>query len=119
MALKIVNSNEFDAAQYEKSIEDHIARQNPAHRGHGILRTCLDGFEIEGPNGRHICLAYHPMREPFWIFQRRFISRKLPLPLAKAYVYVLLVGLDYLHSECNVVHTGEIRSFLPGLQLHI
>ncbi|BCS28512.1 putative serine/threonine-protein kinase [Aspergillus puulaauensis] len=119
VALKIVNSNEFDAAQYEKSIEDHIARQNPAHRGHAILRTCLDGFEIEGPDGRYMCLAYHPMREPFWIFQRRFVSRKLPLPLAKAYIYVLLVGLDYLHSECNVVHTGELRSFLSGFWLHI
>ena len=31
----------------------------------------------------------------------------LPLPIAKAYIYFLLVGLDYLHSECKVVHTGK------------
>ncbi|KAL1886593.1 hypothetical protein Plec18167_000525 [Paecilomyces lecythidis] len=45
------------------------------------------------------------MREPFWIYQRRFVDRKVPLPIAKVYIYFLLVGLDYLHSECRVVHS--------------
>ncbi|EFQ96970.1 CMGC/CLK protein kinase [Nannizzia gypsea CBS 118893] len=44
------------------------------------------------------------MREPLWIFQKRFVSRQIPLPIAKMYIYFLLVGLDYLHSECKVVH---------------
>ena len=47
------------------------------------------------------------MREPLWILQRRFVDRKLPLPIAKAYIYFPLVGLEYLHSECRVVHAGE------------
>ncbi|KAJ5100468.1 hypothetical protein N7456_006520 [Penicillium angulare] len=45
------------------------------------------------------------MREPLWIFKRRFVDRQLPLALAKAYIYFLLVGLDYLHSDCKTVHT--------------
>ncbi|OOQ90881.1 kinase domain containing protein [Penicillium brasilianum] len=44
------------------------------------------------------------MREPLWIFPTRFVNRKIPLPLTKAYIYFLLVGLDYLHSECKVVY---------------
>ncbi|KAL2821807.1 kinase-like domain-containing protein [Aspergillus cavernicola] len=44
------------------------------------------------------------MREPLWIFQRRFVNGLLPLRIAKTYIYFLLVGLDYLHSECKVVH---------------
>ncbi|KAE8146926.1 kinase-like domain-containing protein [Aspergillus avenaceus] len=104
VVIKIINSNSSDNARHEKEIEGHISRQNPEHRGRVILRTCLDGFEVTGPQGRHICLVYEPMREPLWIFQRRFVDRKLPLPIAKAYIYFLLVGLDYLHSECKVVH---------------
>ncbi|KAL3444933.1 kinase-like domain-containing protein [Aspergillus insuetus] len=48
-----------------------------------------DDFEATGPEGKH----------------RRFVDGRLPLPIAKAYIYFLLVGLDYLHSECKVVHT--------------
>ncbi|KAJ5937020.1 hypothetical protein N7466_003470 [Penicillium verhagenii] len=62
-----------------------------------------------------MCLVYEAMREPLWIFQRRFIDRKLPLPIAKAYIYFLLVGLDYLHSECKVVHGDLI--YLSDLKL--
>lgn len=61
-----------------------------------------------------MCLVYEPMREPLWILQRRFVDRKLPLPIAKAYIYFLLVGLDYLHSECKVVHGGESLPPISG-----
>ncbi|KAF4213392.1 hypothetical protein CNMCM5878_000026 [Aspergillus fumigatiaffinis] len=105
VALKIINCNNADDARHEKEIESHISQQNPEHRGRVILRTCLDDFEVTGPEGKHMCLVYEPMREPLWILQRRFVDRKLPLPIAKAYIYFLLVGLDYLHSECKVVHT--------------
>ncbi|GAQ10370.1 SRSF protein kinase 3 [Aspergillus lentulus] len=105
VALKIINSNNSDDARHEKEIESHISQQDPEHRGSVILRTCMDDFEVTGPEGKHTCLVYEPMREPLWILQRRFVDRKLPLPIAKAYIYFLLVGLDYLHSECKVVHT--------------
>ncbi|KAF4154528.1 hypothetical protein CNMCM6936_005944 [Aspergillus lentulus] len=105
VALKIINSNNSDDARHEKEIESHISQQDPEHRGRVILRTCMDDFEVTGPEGKHTCLVYEPMREPLWILQRRFVDRKLPLPIAKAYIYFLLVGLDYLHSECKVVHT--------------
>ncbi|KAK1147987.1 hypothetical protein N8T08_000503 [Aspergillus melleus] len=104
VALKIINSNNADDARYEREIEGHVSQQNPEHRGRVILRTCLDDFEVTGPEGKHVCLVYEPMREPLWILQRRFVDRKLPLPIAKAYIYFLLVGLDYLHSECKIVH---------------
>jgi serine/threonine protein kinase len=105
VALKIINSSNADDARHEKAIETHITQQHPGHRGCVILRTCLDDFEVTGPEGTHVCLVYEPMREPLWILQRRFVDRKIPLPIAKAYIYFLLVGLDYLHSECKVVHT--------------
>lgn len=54
-----------------------------------------------------MCLAYEPLRESLWILRRRFVDRKLPLPIAKAYIYLFLFGLGYLHSERKVVHAGE------------
>jgi hypothetical protein len=39
-------------------------------------------------------------------------DRKMPLPLIKTYVCAPLTGLDYLHKECRLVHTGK---FIVGL----
>lgn len=105
--MKIINSNNSDHAQHEREVEKHIAQQDKSHRGYEIIRTCIESFEVTGPEGTHLCLAYEPMREPFWILQKRFVERKLPLSIAKSYLLILLAGLDYLHSECRIVHTGK------------
>ncbi|KAE8349566.1 CMGC protein kinase [Aspergillus coremiiformis] len=79
VALKIID-NDSQRAEEEREIEEHIAKANQTHRGPTVLRTSIECFEIDGPGGRHLCLAYEPMREP-------------------------LDWLDYLHTECKVVHT--------------
>lgn len=106
MALKITNA-ESQSVKSERDIEDHIAKSDPSHRGHSLFRTHIKAFEICSQQGRHLCLAYEPMREPLWIFQRRFKNGKIPLPIIKTYLRFLLTGLDYLHTSCGVVHTGE------------
>ena len=53
-------------------------------------------------------LVYEPMREPLWLFQRRWENDKLPVALLKVYLRFILRGLDYLHSECHIIHTGEL-----------
>ncbi|KAL2786919.1 hypothetical protein BJX66DRAFT_311954 [Aspergillus keveii] len=70
VALKISNTNNGSAAKEELEIEAHIAGTDPSHRGYPLFRTSLESFEIEGPEGTHLCLTYEPMREPLWLFQR-------------------------------------------------
>ncbi|OJJ68878.1 hypothetical protein ASPBRDRAFT_57439 [Aspergillus brasiliensis CBS 101740] len=109
VALKITNSNTYDEAQQENGIETHIMQQNTEHRGGVIVRKHLDDFEVTGPHGKHLCLVYEPMREPLWIFQRRFKSGNLPLPIAKAYIYCLLdLKLD------NILMTFESEEILAS-----
>ncbi|KAH9207011.1 kinase-like domain-containing protein [Leptodontidium sp. 2 PMI_412] len=69
-----------------------VSRTNPLHEGFPYVRTPLDSFETTGLDGSHICL-------------RRCRNGKLSLALLKVYLTFLLRGLDYLHSECHVVHT--------------
>ncbi|KAJ5720561.1 uncharacterized protein N7483_008495 [Penicillium malachiteum] len=95
VALKIINSNDSDKADYAKELESYIRQKNPKHPGHMIVRACLD-----------------ELVDPFWLFQDRFVDREIPLPLAKAYIYSILNGLDYLHSECEVVHAERFNEFL-------
>lgn len=110
VALKIINNHDPKSSHHERAIEELVAQRIPSHRGNVITRTCLESFEVAGPEGRHLCLVYEPMREPLWILQRRFDDHRLLLPIAKAYIYFCLVGLDYLHTECKVAHTGNLLS---------
>jgi serine/threonine protein kinase len=103
VALKIINNDSPKGACHERDIEEHIGQQNPSHRGRPVVRNCLDSFEVTGPIGNHLCLAYEPAREPLWILQKRFETERLPLSMAKGYILISLAGLDYLHSECRVV----------------
>ncbi|KAL4757146.1 kinase-like domain-containing protein [Aspergillus foveolatus] len=105
VALKIINNRSTLEAYHERDIEEHISRQSPIHRGRGIIRTCLDSFEVAGPDGI------------LWILQKRFVWSRLPLSIAKAYLLILLAGLDYLHSECrldNILMTFENQDILPN-----
>jgi serine/threonine-protein kinase SRPK3 len=53
-----------------------------------------------------MCLVYEPMREPIWMLQRRFDDGQYSSDLLKLTLQYLLSGLDYLHSECHIIHTG-------------
>ncbi|KAL4888613.1 kinase-like domain-containing protein [Aspergillus ambiguus] len=67
------------------------------------------------PSGTHICLGYEPMREPLWLFQNRLKNQRIPLGLLKSYVKLILKGLDYLYSECNIIHTDlKVVNILVG-----
>ncbi|RAH72489.1 kinase domain protein [Aspergillus aculeatinus CBS 121060] len=104
VALKIANNNAHDAG-HEREVEEHISTADPSHRGRSLIRTLLNSFEVQGPEGSHSCLVYPPLREPLSRYQQHFVDGRMPLPLIKTYIRTLLMGLDYLHQECRVVHT--------------
>lgn len=115
VAIKITNTDSSQhVAHDEREIEEHIAKTDPSHRGYPFFRTCSEFFDITGPEGRHLCLAYEPTREPFWVFQRRFEGGVIPLPIVKTYILFLLADLDYLHTGCGIVHTGASLSYQAG-----
>ncbi|PKY02286.1 kinase-like protein [Aspergillus campestris IBT 28561] len=104
VALKIANNN-ASSASHEREIEELISTADPSHRGCSVIRTLLDSFEVQGPEGCHSCLVYETMRESLSMYRRRFVDKQIPLPLVKMYLRVLLTGLDYLHKDCRIVHT--------------
>jgi len=59
----------------------------------------MDSFEVASTQGSHLCLVHEAMGR--FVFD----SRGLPIPLVKVVAKQLLLALDFLHSECHVVHT--------------
>ncbi|KAJ5415176.1 hypothetical protein N7465_003871 [Penicillium sp. CMV-2018d] len=119
LTMKVGNCDYQDtnAASHEARMESLIAQGNHNHDGRNYVRTFVEYFEEKGPNGTHICLGYEPMREPLWLFQRRCWNQRLPLGLLKGYLKLLLKGLDYLHSECKIIHTDlKVDNILVGFE---
>ncbi len=109
-----VNTCDFadeGAAGHELDISQCIAQANPRHKGFSHVRIILDSFKIKGPHGDHLCLVYELMREPLWLFERRCKNGRFMLGLIKLYLRYILMGLDYLHSECHIVHTGMLKRY--------
>ncbi|KAI9703411.1 MAG: hypothetical protein M1820_005883 [Bogoriella megaspora] len=107
VTIKVTVSNLInrDAAKHELCVARRL-ETNPSHNGYPFVRTLFDSFEVVRSDGSmHLCLVYEPMREPLSLFQRRWEDGKLPPILLKIYLKLILQGLDYLHSECRIIHT--------------
>ena len=108
--LKIYTAdvNRTEQAHHELRLSRHIAAAKPGHLGLNYIRTAKDSFKIQGPKGPHMCLVYEPMREPLWLLQRRMLGGIYSFGLLGYTVKFLLIGLVYLHNECQVIHTGVL-----------
>ncbi|KAL2049463.1 hypothetical protein ABVK25_010258 [Lepraria finkii] len=93
------------ASEGELYITQLISKANQRHEGRHFVRTLLDHFTLNGPYENHICLVFEPLREPLWLLNERFEENVIPSNVLKIMVEMLLHGLDYLHTECHIIHT--------------
>jgi serine/threonine-protein kinase SRPK3 len=121
-ALKVVKS----AGRYAETARDEIKllRQvmaaNPTHPGRNHIVAFLDSFTHSPsslqPYGSvsqssatnpdvHICIVFEPLGENLLALIERHKSKGVPLPLVKVITKQMLSGLQYLHDECELVHT--------------
>lgn len=109
VALKILTAESYGGGKdiYELSVLRHIKTANPDHPGYKHVACLLDEFRHEGPHGVHVCLVFEVMGEDLVALVRRYCDEKLPIQLVKQVARQLLLGLDYLHRSCKIVHTGQ------------
>ncbi|KAH8590684.1 kinase-like domain-containing protein [Bisporella sp. PMI_857] len=107
VALKVVRS----AAHYTETAIDEIKLLNkivqakPDHPGRNHVVSLLDSFEHKGPNGTHVCMVFEVLGENLLGLIKRWNHRGIPIALVKQITKQVLLGLDYLHRECGIIHT--------------
>lgn len=107
VALKVVRS----AAHYTETAIDEIkllkkiVDAKPNHPGRKHVVSLLDSFEHKGPNGTHVCMVFEVLGENLLGLIKRWNHRGIPIPLVKQITKQVLLGLDYLHRECGIIHT--------------
>lgn len=77
-----------------------------SHPGRSAVRSLLDSFDVAGPDGSHRCLVHHPLWESVQTFLYRNPIWRLPVPVLAFVLKQLFLALDFLHTECNIIHTG-------------
>jgi serine/threonine-protein kinase SRPK3 len=107
VALKVVRS----AAHYTETAIDEIkllskiVQAKPDHPGRKHVVSLLDSFEHKGPNGTHVCMVFEVLGENLLGLIKRWNHRGVPIALVKQITKQVLLGLDYLHRECGIIHT--------------
>lgn len=76
------------------------------HHGCDSVRNLLDTFYIDGPQDKHQCLVHPLLFESILTFLRRNPVERLPSVILAVVLRRLFLALDYLHTECQIVHTG-------------
>lgn len=107
VALKVVRS----AAHYTETALDEIkllnkvVDANKSHPGRAHVVSLLDSFNHKGPHGMHVCMVFEVLGENLLGLIKRWNHRGIPMPLVKQITKQVLLGLDYLHRECGIIHT--------------
>ncbi|KLO19720.1 kinase-like protein [Schizopora paradoxa] len=107
VALKVVKSapRYTETALDEIKLLQRIISSDPTHPGRRHVISFLDHFRHRGPNGSHVCMVFEVLGENLLGLIRRHQSKGVPMPLVKQIAKQILLGLDYMHRSCGMIHT--------------
>ncbi|KAF7369224.1 hypothetical protein MVEN_00250100 [Mycena venus] len=127
VALKIVKS----APRYTETAIDEIkllqrlvTSSDPntplSHPGKSHVISFLDHFRHEGPNGTHVCMVFEVLGENLLGLIKRNQNKGVAIPLVKQIAKQVLLGLDYMHRHCEVIHTDlkpeNVLIYIPDVE---
>ncbi|KAG0331818.1 serine/threonine protein kinase, CMGC group, partial [Podila humilis] len=107
VALKVVKSASHytETAVDEIKLLERVVQANPNAPGRKYVVELLDHFMHRGPNGLHVCMVFEVLGENLLSMIKRYRHRGIPTHLVRQIIHQVLMGLDYMHRECGIIHT--------------
>jgi serine/threonine-protein kinase SRPK3 len=65
----------------------------------------FDQFFHSGLNGKHFIMAFEVLGKNMLSYIKKYDYRGIPLPIVRRMAKQLLLGLDYMHRVCGIIHT--------------
>ena len=111
VALKVfIRSQSMGSnADHELRTYQHLAgvSSKSKHPGRETVRSLLDSFKVTGPDGEHHCLIHPPLWDSVKGLMGRNPIGRLPAPAVGIILQRLFMALDFLHTECHLIHSGK------------
>jgi serine/threonine protein kinase len=72
------------------------------------VRKMYDSLELQGPHGTHICLVHQPLGISLGELKALTPEGLFSPELIRETLRCILTGLQFLHKEVRVIHTGKL-----------
>ena len=72
---------------------------------HTKVVQLLNSFIYYGQNGRHFCMVFEIVGVTLLELIKRYNYKGIPLPFIRIITKQILIGLDFLHRICHIIHT--------------
>lgn len=79
--------------------------KNEINSDHTHVVQLMNSFIHNGPNGKHFCMVFEIMGVTLLEIIKRYSFKGIPIPLVRIIAKQVLIGLDYLHRICGIIHT--------------
>ena len=103
--LKVIADN-FNNPEWTKSVRQYF--KNPrleVTRDHTFNVQMFDWFFHHSTNGKHFVMAFEVLGPNMLSMIKRFDYKGIPMPMVREIAKQCLIGLDYMHRICKLIHT--------------
>ena len=92
--------------RYHKGNEENCGKLNGKFTSlHTHVVQLLNSFMHYGANGDHFVMVFEILGVNLLEIMKRYDYRGIPIPLVRKISKQVLIGLDYLHRICKIIHT--------------
>mmetsp|Transcript_65165 Transcript_65165/g.155588 ORF Transcript_65165/g.155588 Transcript_65165/m.155588 type:complete len:552 (+) Transcript_65165:75-1730(+) len=93
-----------DVPDWQKTLAGPLASIIPRGNFTGVVQL-VDCFEHNGVNGKHVCMVFEAMGPNLLALIKRYTFKGVPIGIVRTITRHTLLGLDYLHRICGIIHT--------------
>ncbi|KAI0360386.1 kinase-like protein [Trametes cingulata] len=79
--------------------------EDSLHPGRAHVVQLREYFHQGGTGGNHLCIIMEPLLQDLRTFSLRWRRRLCPPALVRLLARQIVLGIQYLHDECNIIHT--------------
>ena len=89
--------------EYYKDEPEKLSTIHKKENSHVV--QLLNSFIYYGQNGKHFCMVFEVMGVTLLEIIKKYNYKGIPIPLVRTITKQILMGLDFLHRICHIIHT--------------
>ena len=103
-------SKHYYDKEWIKSLEEYYKDEpeklkNIHKKENSHIVQLLNSFIYYGQNGKHFCMVFEVMGVTLLEIIKKYNYKGIPIPLVRVITKQILIGLDFLHRICHIIHT--------------